>query len=65
MPTCSIPIRYVHEFYILTSLTIFWMKDPLRMLKGLTEECDLLRSVLVMILNYHEVLMVCGPLGRG
>ena len=33
--------------------------------KGLTGECDLLRNVLVMILTYHEVLMVYGPLGGG
>ena len=31
----------------------------------LTGECNLLRSVLVMILTYHEVLMVYNPLGMG
>ena len=31
----------------------------------LTRECNLLRSVLVMVLTNHEVLMVCGPLGKG
>ena len=33
VPACSIPIGYVHKFGILTCLTIFWMKDPPRMLK--------------------------------
>ena len=33
--------------------------------EGLTREYDLLRSVLVMVLTYHEVLMVCGPLRKG
>ena len=65
VPACSIPIRYVHKFCILTCLTIFFYERSTGDAKGLTRECDLLRSVLVMILTYHEVLMVCGPLGKG
>ena len=49
----------------LTCLTISWMKDPLGMLEDLLGSIILLRSVLVMILTYHEVLMVYDPLGRG
>ena len=65
MPACSIPLRYVHEFCILTCLTIVWMKDPLGMLEDSPGRRILLRSVLVMILIYHKVLMVYGPLGGG
>ena len=50
---------------ILSCLTIFWMKDPLRILEDSLVSIILLRSVLVMIPIYHEVLMVYGPLGRG
>ena len=65
MSACSIPLRYVHEFCILTCLTIVWMKDPLGMLEDSPGRRILLRSVLVMILIYHKVLMVYGPLGGG
>ena len=64
MPACSIPIGYVHEFCILTCLIISWMKDPLGMLKNSLGSILLLRSVLVMILTYHEALMVYNPLGE-
>ena len=60
---CSIPSVYVHEFYILICSTISWMKDPLGMLENTLRSIIPLRSVLVMILTYHEVLMVYGPLG--
>ena len=43
----------------------FWMKDLLGMLEDSLGSIILLISVLVMILTYHEVLMVYGPLGRG
>ena len=41
------------------------MKDPLRILVGLIVDYNMLRSVLVMILTYHEVLIVYGPLVWG
>ena len=46
-------------------LDYFWMKDLLGMLEDSLGSIILLRSVLVMILTYHEVLTVYGPLGRG
>ena len=46
-------------------LDYFLMKDPLGMLDDSLGSIILLRSVLVMILTYHEVLMVYGPLGGG
>ena len=60
---CLIPSIYVHEFYILICSTISWMKDPLGMLENTLGSIIPLRSVLVMILTYHEVLIVYGPLG--
>jgi len=47
----------------LTFLTTFWMTDPLRMLEDSQGSIIPLRSVLVMILTFHEVLMVYRPLG--
>ena len=35
MLACLILIGYMHEFCVLTCLTISWMKDPLGMLKNL------------------------------
>ena len=46
-------------------LDYFWMKDLLGMLEDSLGSIILLRSVLAMILTYHEVLTVYGPLGRG
>ena len=65
VPTCLIHVGYVYEFCILTCLNIFGMKDTLRMLKDSLGSIILLRSVLMVVLTYHEVLMVCGPPGRG
>ena len=44
-------------------LVYFLNERSTRDAKGLTRECNLLRSVLVMIPTYHEILMACGPLG--
>ena len=41
-------------------LDYIWMKDP----QGMLEDSLGLESVLVMILTYHEVLMVYGPLKK-
>ena len=46
-------------------LNYFWMKDLLGMLKESLGSIILLISVLVMILTYHEVMMVYGPLRKG
>ena len=58
-------VRYVHNFCILTCLTIFGMKDPLGMLKHSLGSIILFRSVLVMILTYHEVLMMYDLIRKG
>ena len=41
------------------------MKDPLGMLKDSLRSIILLKSVLVMILTYHKVLIMYGPLRWG
>ena len=64
MPIYSILGGYVHNFYIQICLTNFWMKDPLGMLEDSLWSITLLR-ILVMILTYHEVLIMYGPLRRG
>ena len=46
-------------------LDYFWMKDPLGTLEDSLGSIILLKSVLVMILTYHEVLMVYGLLKKG
>ena len=46
-------------------LDYFWMKDPLGMLEDSLGSIIMLKSVLVMILTYPEVLMVYGPLKKG
>ena len=53
------------QFLYFDLLDYFWMKDPLGMLEDSLGSITQLRSVLVMILTYHEVLMVYGPLGGG
>ena len=65
VPTHLILVGYVHEIFISTCSSILGMWDPLRMLKDSLGSIILLRSVLMVVLTYHEVLMVCGPPGRG
>ena len=46
-------------------LDFFPTKDPLGMLEDSLRSMIQLKSVLVMILTYHEVLMMYSPLKRG
>ena len=61
MLACLILIGYMHEFCVLTCLTISWIKDPLGMLKNLL---GFLGGVLLIGENYlllfYNLLGICA-----